>query len=235
MVFTLDAPRGSLRPVRRQSAFRRMQLIEHSQVRPIRTHYKHAKRALDLAICSLILLPVLLVLGIIAVVLWIDSPGPIVFAQMRTGFGGRRFRMYKFRTMVPNADQLKQKYAHLNELTWPDFKIRDDPRVTQFGRFLRKTSLDELPQIFNVIKGDMSLVGPRPTSFDASTYALWQTERLEVLPGITGLWQISGRSQLNFDERLLLDIIYIERQSLWLDLTILLRTLTVVFTQRGAC
>jgi lipopolysaccharide/colanic/teichoic acid biosynthesis glycosyltransferase len=142
--------------------------------------------------------------------------------------------MYKFRTMLTNAEELKHVYAHMNELTWPDFKITDDPRVTRVGRILRKTSLDELPQLFNVLKGDMSLVGPRPTSFDASTYELWHTERLEVLPGITGLWQISGRSDLDFDQRLRLDIEYIERQSIWLDLWILLRTVTVVVNQRGA-
>jgi lipopolysaccharide/colanic/teichoic acid biosynthesis glycosyltransferase len=142
--------------------------------------------------------------------------------------------MYKFRTMVTNAEELKLTYAHLNELSWPDFKITDDPRVTSIGRFLRKTSLDELPQIINVFKGDMSLVGPRPTSFDASTYALWHTERLEVLPGITGLWQVSGRSNLDFDDRLRLDVAYIENQSLWLDIKILFRTVTAVFSQNGA-
>src|SRR5688572_28962451 len=123
--------------------------------------------------------------------------------------------------MPTNAEEIKQGYAHLNELTWPDFKITDDPRVTCVGRLLRKTSLDELPQIFNVLKGDMSLVGPRPTSFDSSTYQLWQMERLEVLPGITGLWQISGRSNVDFVDRLHLDIEYIERRSIWLDLKIL--------------
>jgi lipopolysaccharide/colanic/teichoic acid biosynthesis glycosyltransferase len=142
--------------------------------------------------------------------------------------------MYKFATMVKNAEELKTQYAHLNELTWPDFKITDDPRVTPIGRILRKTSLDELPQFINVLKGDMSLVGPRPTSFDASTYDLWHTERLEVLPGITGLWQINGRSNLDFNERLRLDIEYIENRSLWLDTQILLRTVTAVFSQRGA-
>jgi lipopolysaccharide/colanic/teichoic acid biosynthesis glycosyltransferase len=122
----------------------------------------------------------------------------------------------------------------LNELTWPDFKITNDPRVTKIGRILRKTSLDELPQIFNVLKGDMSWVGPRPTSFDVSTYSLWHTERLEVLPGLTGLWQVSGRSDLDFDDRLRLDIEYIERQSLWLDIKIMIRTVTTIFSQHGA-
>jgi lipopolysaccharide/colanic/teichoic acid biosynthesis glycosyltransferase len=180
-------------------------------------------------------LPIFLpVVAVCAVLIWLNDPGPIFFRQKRTGKGGRRFTMYKFRTMVTNAEELKLTYAHLNELSWPDFKITDDPRVTSIGRFLRKTSLDELPQIINVFKGDMSLVGPRPTSFDASTYALWHTERLEVLPGITGLWQVSGRSNLDFDDRLRLDVAYIENQSLWLDIKILFRTVTAVFSQNGA-
>jgi lipopolysaccharide/colanic/teichoic acid biosynthesis glycosyltransferase len=169
-----------------------------------------------------------------ALLVYIDSPGPIFFRQLRTGKGGRRFRMYKFRTMVPNAEELKLAYAHLNELTWPDFKITDDPRVTRIGRILRKTSLDELPQLLNVIKGDMSVVGPRPTSFSPETYRLWHTERLEVLPGITGLWQVNGRSNLDFDERLKLDIAYIERQSLWMDIQIIMRTGAQVFVGEGA-
>jgi lipopolysaccharide/colanic/teichoic acid biosynthesis glycosyltransferase len=184
---------------------------------------------------SLLALPFLLPLGLlIALLIYFDDPGPVIFRQQRTGRGGKRFAMYKFRTMVTNAEELKEKYAHLNEHPWPDFKITDDPRVTRIGRFLRKTSLDELPQVLNVLKGQMSLVGPRPTSFDVSTYSLWHTERLEVLPGITGLWQIKGRSDLDFDERLRLDIEYIERQSLWLDIKILFQTVTVLFEQRGA-
>jgi lipopolysaccharide/colanic/teichoic acid biosynthesis glycosyltransferase len=142
--------------------------------------------------------------------------------------------MFKVRTMVHNAAELKEKYAHLNELSWPDFKITNDPRVTRVGRFLRKTSLDELPQVFNVLLGDMSLVGPRPTSFAADTYSLWHTARLEVKPGLTGLWQISGRYQLDFDERLRLDIAYIRHRCLALDLYILFRTVGAVFSGRGA-
>ncbi|RIK40200.1 MAG: sugar transferase [Chloroflexi bacterium] len=177
------------------------------------------------------LLPIFL---ICALLIWLDDPGPVFFKQWRTGKGGARFRMYKFRTMVTNAEELKLKYAHLNELTWPDFKMTNDPRVTRVGRILRKTSLDEMPQIINVLKGDMSLVGPRPTSFDVSTYSLRHTERLEVVPGITGLWQISGRSDIDFDQRLLLDIEYIERRSLWFDIQILFRTVIAVFKQEGA-
>jgi lipopolysaccharide/colanic/teichoic acid biosynthesis glycosyltransferase len=189
---------------------------------------------MDLLGC-LVLLPFLLpVMLVCAALVWLEDRGPIVFRQQRTGKGGKRFGMFKFRTMVVNAEQLKEKYAHLNELTWPDFKITNDPRMTRIGRFLRKTSLDELPQLFNVLHGEMSLVGPRPTSFAANTYALWQTERLEVLPGITGLWQVSGRSDVDFDDRLRMDIEYIERQGFWFDMWILLQTALVLINRRGA-
>lgn len=209
-------------------------LISRSTVLLFRRKYQLVKRIFDITMCLLILPLVTVVMAACAVLIWLDNPGPIFFTQLRTGKGGRRFRMYKFRTMVTNAEELKQKYAHLNELTWPDFKITNDPRMTRVGRILRKTSLDELPQIINVLRGDMSLVGPRPTSFDVSTYAMRHTERLEVLPGITGLWQIGGRSDVDFDERLSLDVEYIENQSLWLDIKILIRTITAVFTQEGA-
>lgn len=208
--------------------------IERRSILLFRADYKLVKRILDITLCLMILPPVSIVIGIISLLIWLNDPGPVLFKQMRTGKGGRRFRMYKFRTMVKNAEALKAKYAHLNELTPPDFKITNDPRVTPIGKILRKTSLDELPQIFNVLKGDMSLVGPRPTSFDSSTYSLWHTERLEVLPGITGLWQVNGRSELDFNERLRLDIEYIENQSLRLDIQILIQTVVSVFTQRGA-
>ena len=199
------------------------------------TAYFLIKRIMDLGFV-LITMPLWLPLNVvIAVIIRITSPGaPVLFTQMRTGKGGRRFYMYKFRTMVPNAEELKSAYAHLNELQWPDFKITNDPRITPMGRFLRKTSLDELPQLFNVLRGEMSLVGPRPTSFGPETYKLWHTSRLDVIPGLTGLWQILGRAQLEFDDRLRLDIAYIERASLWLDINILVRTVLAVFESRGA-
>jgi lipopolysaccharide/colanic/teichoic acid biosynthesis glycosyltransferase len=197
--------------------------------------YRRAKRIMDLTL-SLLAMPIVLPLFvIIALAIKIESPGgPVIFTQSRTGKSGRRFKMYKFRTMVPNAEELKKQLAHLNELQWPDFKITNDPRVTRVGKFLRKTSLDELPQIINVIRGDMSLVGPRPTSFDASTYQLWQTARLDVKPGLTGLWQVYGRGNTEFDERLRLDILYIEHRCLGLDIEILVRTALAVFQGRGA-
>jgi lipopolysaccharide/colanic/teichoic acid biosynthesis glycosyltransferase len=200
-----------------------------------RRSYLITKRILDVSLVVLSLPFWLPVLALIALAIRITSPGaPVVFKQLRTGKGGRRFDMYKFRTMVPNAEELKAKYAHLNELQWPDFKITNDPRITPIGKFLRKTSLDELPQIINVLRGEMSLVGPRPTSFGPETYKLWHTHRLDVMPGITGLWQVFGRAQLEFDDRLRLDIAYIERASLRLDISLLIMTVLAVFQQRGA-
>lgn len=197
--------------------------------------YSLAKRIMDLLLV-VVTIPLWLPLnGIVALMIRITSPGaPVMFKQLRTGKGGHRFYMYKFRTMVPNAEELKPQYAHLNELQWPDFKITNDPRITPVGKFLRKTSLDEIPQFFNILMGEMSLVGPRPTSFGPETYELWQTSRLDVMPGLTGLWQIMGRAQVEFDDRLRLDIAYIERASLWLDFNILIRTVLAVFESRGA-
>lgn len=208
--------------------------IRANHVLLFRKDYQIAKRIFDI-IVSLIAMPFfLLLMGLIALAIYVDDPGPIFFTQKRTGKGGKRFGMYKFRTMLKNAEELKAKYAHLNEHTWPDFKITNDPRVTRVGNFLRKTSLDEIPQIINVLKGEMSLVGPRPTSFAADTYSLWHTERLEVLPGITGLWQVSGRKELDFNDRLRLDIEYIYRQSFWFDIWILVLTVGSVITRKGA-
>lgn len=197
--------------------------------------YRRAKRIMDLTFVLISLVFVLPLLLLCALLLKIESPGgPVMFKQKRTGMGGQPFYMFKFRTMVPNAEEMKKELAHLNELQWPDFKITNDPRITRIGRFLRKTSLDEMPQLLNVLRGEMSLVGPRPTSFLPETYRLWHTERLDVLPGITGLWQILGRGSMEFDERVRLDVAYIERRCLWLDFQILMRTFTAVIAQRGA-
>jgi lipopolysaccharide/colanic/teichoic acid biosynthesis glycosyltransferase len=197
-------------------------------------HYARTKRALDLLICFAAA-PILLPIGlVVAVLIRVESPGPIMFRQMRTGQHGVRFPMFKFRTMVRNAEELKASLQHLNILPPPDFKIPNDPRITRVGGFLRKSSLDELPQILNVIRGEMTIVGPRPTSFAASTYDLWHSERLEVIPGITGLWQIKGRGTMTFDERLRLDIEYIERRSIFLDIKLMILTALAVFRGSGA-
>jgi lipopolysaccharide/colanic/teichoic acid biosynthesis glycosyltransferase len=197
--------------------------------------YLIAKRMMDIALVLYVLPLVAILMAVCALLIKLEDPkGPVFFTQQRTGKGGKRFGMYKFRTMVYNAEELKASLAHLNELEWPDFKITNDPRVTRIGRFLRKTSLDELPQLLNVLKGDMSLVGPRPTSFSSDTYALWQTERLDVTPGITGLWQIMGRASMEFEDRVYLDVLYIENRSIWLDIQIMFRTVFAVLAQRGA-
>lgn len=201
---------------------------------PPNRRYEALKRGLDIFIC-LVAMPMLLpIFAIVALMVRIDSPGPIVFRQQRTGRDGFRFGMYKFRTMVQNAEELKASLAHLNILPPPDFKIPDDPRITRVGGFLRRTSLDELPQILNVLRGEMSIVGPRPTSFAASTYDLWHTARLEAKPGITGLWQVRGRNSTTFDERLRLDVAYMRNMSLLLDLKIIAWTVLSVVRRSGA-
>lgn len=200
----------------------------------VNRRYLLVKRGLDLAFCLVALPVVVPLLAVCSIAVRLDSPGPIMFTQWRTGQHGVRFRMYKFRTMVANAEELKAEYAHLNILPYPDFKIPDDPRITRVGKVLRKTSLDELPQFINLLKGEMTLVGPRPTSFSASTYDLWHTHRLEVSPGITGLWQVRGRNETTFDERLRLDIQYIENMSLGLDLKIIWWTVASVIRGSGA-
>ncbi|WP_367085087.1 sugar transferase [Pseudomonas sp. HOU2] len=176
-----------------------------------------------------------LLLGL-ALAIKFTSPGPVMFVQKRTGYRGRTFGMYKFRTMVCNAEELKESLRHLNKhgVDAIDFKIDKDPRITGIGGFLRRTSLDELPNLFNVVSGDMRLVGPRPTSFNAYRYKDSHLARLSIYPGMTGLWQISGRSNIDFDQRVELDLSYIAEQSLLLDLKILLKTPFKVFSGHGA-
>jgi lipopolysaccharide/colanic/teichoic acid biosynthesis glycosyltransferase len=161
-----------------------------------------------------------------------DPRAPVLFAHDRTGRGGRRFRMYKFRTMVPDAEARKAELSAQNERSWPDFKIDFDPRITRLGRYLRASSLDELPQLWNVLRGDMSLVGPRPTSFSADTYQAWQTARLEATPGLTGLWQVSARSCTDFSERIRIDVRYVRNRGFFYDLGLLLRTVPAVLWHR---
>ncbi|MDQ3200899.1 MAG: sugar transferase [Pseudomonadota bacterium] len=176
-----------------------------------------------------------LLLGL-ALVIKFSSPGPVMFVQKRTGYRGRKFGMYKFRTMVANAEELKESLRHLNKhgADAIDFKIDKDPRITPIGGFLRRSSLDELPNLINVVMGDMRLVGPRPTSFTSYRYKDNHLARLAIYPGMTGLWQISGRSNIDFDQRVELDLSYIAEQSLLLDLKILLKTPFKVFSGHGA-
>ncbi len=193
------------------------------------------KRAFDLVVAALLLLVLSPVLLAIALAIKFDSRGPMLFHSMRPGIGGRPFACLKFRTMRPGAEAMQEELEHHNEKGGPIFKIRDDPRVTRVGGFLRRWSLDELPQLFNVLRGEMSLVGPRPLpQRDFDRLEDWHRKRYLVLPGLTGLWQVSGRSELDFDELVRLDFLYLERWSVFLDLTILLRTLPAVLKAKGA-
>lgn len=194
------------------------------------------KRSLDIlgAITGLILFsPVLLFIFI-----WMkikEPKSPFIFSQVRVGKDERNFKIYKIRTMVVDAEDKLSELMDKNEVDGPMFKIKDDPRVTPMGRFLRKTSLDEIPQLINVLKGEMSLVGPRPPLLnEVEQYNQYQKKRLLVKPGCTGLWQVNGRSELNFDEMVELDLQYMSNQSLWLDLKIILKTIKVMFLRSGA-
>src|SRR5581483_6303096 len=193
------------------------------------------KRGLDILLSSALLLLFALPAALLALAIKLDSPGPIIYRQRRVGRGGVPFEAYKFRSMREGADRELEQLRALNEADGPLFKMRRDPRVTRVGRLLRRASLDELPQLLNVLQGQMSLVGPRPPiPAEVEQYEPWHMKRLEVSPGLTGLWQVSGRSDLSFDEMVLLDIYYIETWSLGLDLRILFRTLPAVLFARGA-
>jgi exopolysaccharide biosynthesis polyprenyl glycosylphosphotransferase len=193
------------------------------------------KRATDVIISLagvILLAPFFLLLSLI---IRLDSPGPPIFRQIRVGKDERLFACFKFRSMYADADKQKEELLDQNEVDGPVFKIREDPRITAVGRFLRRSSVDELPQLFNVLMGHMSLVGPRPAlPSEVQRYQPWHKRRLEVAPGMTGLWQVSGRSQLTFDEMVLLDLYYIENWSPLLDLQIMVRTLPKVLLAEGA-
>lgn len=195
-----------------------------------------AKRLFDLLAAVALLIVTAPLFVLVAIAIKLDSDGPVFFVQERMGYNKRRFQLFKFRTMVVDAEARMKEIEHLNEKEGPIFKIANDPRITRLGRFLRKTSIDELPQLINVMLGDMSLVGPRPLSMrDAlGLNAAWQKRRFSVKPGITCLWQVSGRSNLSFKEWMLLDLEYIDHWSLGLDFRILLRTIPAVLTGKGA-
>ncbi|MEA3407725.1 MAG: undecaprenyl-phosphate glucose phosphotransferase [Chloroflexota bacterium] len=193
------------------------------------------KRAMDLGMASLGLIISSPLMLAVAIAIRLDSPGPIIFKQARLGRNQRKFTCLKFRSMHLGAESQLEKLREENESTGPIFKMRDDPRQTRVGRILRRTSLDELPQLWNVLKGEMSIIGPRPPiPSEVKGYESWHLRRLEVRPGITGLWQVSGRSDLTFDEMVLLDIYYIENWSPLLDLRILLKTIPTVILSKGA-
>ena len=193
------------------------------------------KRAMDIVIGGLGALVISPLLAVIAISIRLDSPGPALFRQVRVGRGGRSFTIYKFRSMVENAEDVRRYLDAMNEADGPIFKMKDDPRCTRVGRILRRLSLDELPQLYNVLRGEMSLVGPRPAlPSEVAQYQDWHKKRLDVSPGMTGLWQVSGRNKLSFDEMVLLDVYYAENWSPTSDLRIILKTVPLVLIGEGA-
>jgi exopolysaccharide biosynthesis polyprenyl glycosylphosphotransferase len=202
---------------------------------PVRLFNLYVKRFVDISVGSALFIILLPLITILAIVIKLTSKGTVLFRQARVGLNGRRFTLYKFRTMIEGAEELRDKLLDQNEMDGPVFKIKEDPRITTIGRFIRRFSLDEIPQLINVIRGDMSLVGPRPLPmFEAANINGFERRRFSMKPGITCLWQIKGRNLLNFKEWMSLDLEYIDQWSLWLDTKILLKTLPAILAGRGA-
>ena len=197
--------------------------------------YEVIKRIIDIVASFtglIVLSPLMLVVSIL---IKLESKGEVIFKQKRVGLNGKEFYMYKFRSMVINAEELKEQLESQNEMSGPMFKIKDDPRITKVGKFIRKTSIDELPQLINVIKGDMSLVGPRPSlPKEVEEFETWMRERLEVKPGLTCIWQVSGRNNIDFEDWMKLDIKYVRERSFKLDIKLILKTVLVLFGDKNA-
>ena len=197
--------------------------------------YEVIKRIIDIvaSFTGLILLSPLIL--IVSMLIKLESKGEVIFKQKRVGLNGKEFYMYKFRSMVINAEELKAELESQNEMSGPMFKMKDDPRITKIGKFIRKTSIDELPQLINVIKGDMSLVGPRPSlPKEVEEFETWMRERLEVKPGLTCIWQVSGRNNIDFEDWMKLDIKYVRERSFKLDIKLILKTVLVLFGDKNA-
>ena len=198
--------------------------------------YLFFKRAMDIigSLCGIILLSPLLI--IVALAIKIEDPkGSIFFSQQRCGKDNKLFPMYKFRSMVSNAEELLEELMEHNEMDGPVFKIKDDPRITRVGKFIRKTSIDELPQLFNILRGDMSIVGPRPAiPHEVAEYSDYHKQRLLVKPGLTCIWQVSGRNSIGFDEWVDMDLEYIEKRNLWMDIKLIFKTVGVLFGDEHA-
>lgn len=198
--------------------------------------YLFIKRLMDIVGASIGIIITAPIMLVVATLVKLEDPkGPILFSQMRNGEYPKTFKMYKFRSMYVDAEERLEELMHLNEQSGPAFKIKEDPRITKVGRFIRKTSLDELPQLFNVLKGDMSLVGPRPAlPREVEQYTTYQKQRLFVKPGLTCIWQVSGRNNIGFDEWVELDIQYIKTRNLWLDIKLILLTIPAMLGDENA-
>ena len=197
--------------------------------------YEICKRGIDIIGAGSGLLLLSPVIAVVACAVKFTSKGPIFFSQKRVGKNGKLFEMYKFRSMVVNAEELKEKLVHQNEMSGPMFKMKDDPRVTKVGKFIRRTSLDEIPQLWNVLKGDMSLVGPRPSlPKEVKQFEKWMYKRLTIKPGLTCYWQVSGRNNIDFEDWMKLDINYVEDRNLWIDIKLIFKTVLVLFGDKNA-
>lgn len=208
--------------------------INHNKTNKLNA-YEYVKRILDFSVSIIALIILSPLLLIVSILIATTSKGPIIFKQDRVGKNGVIFKMYKFRSMVVNAEELKDELEKENEMNGPMFKIKNDPRVTKIGRFIRKTSIDELPQLINVLKGEMSLVGPRPSlPKEVEEFEPWMLERLKVLPGLTCYWQVMGRNDIEFNEWMKLDIKYVRERNLWVDLKLIFKTFFVLFGDESA-
>lgn len=201
-----------------------------------RLMYNVTKRLIDIFLSLLGLIIVSPIMLIVAILIKLESTGPVIFSQKRVGLNGKEFNMFKFRSMVQNAEELKEKLQKKNEMSGPMFKMREDPRVTKVGKFIRKTSIDELPQLINILKGEMSLVGPRPSlPKEVAKFEPWMLERLNVKPGLTCYWQVSGRNNIDFENWMKLDIKYVKDRNLGLDIKLIFKTFFVLFGDKNAC
>ena len=197
--------------------------------------YEIFKRIIDIIGAGLGLILLSPIIAIVACAVKVTSKGPIFFSQKRVGKNGELFEMYKFRSMVVNAEELKENLEDQNEMSGPMFKIKDDPRVTKVGKFIRKTSIDELPQLWNILKGDMSLVGPRPSlPKEVEQFDNWMFKRLSVRPGLTCYWQVSGRNNIDFEDWMKLDVKYVEERNIWIDIKLIFKTIFVLFGDKNA-
>ena len=197
--------------------------------------YKICKRIIDIIGAGLGLILLSPIIAIVACAVKFTSKGPVFFSQKRVGKNGELFEMYKFRSMVVNAEELKENLEEQNEMSGPMFKIKDDPRITKVGKFIRKTSIDELPQLWNVLKGDMSLVGPRPSlPKEVEQFDNWMFKRLSVRPGLTCYWQVSGRNNIDFEDWMKLDCRYVDERNLWIDIKLIFKTVFVLFGDKNA-